>query len=212
MEDAARRSRRNGAIPDEVLTRLLARLRDLHPADKPLVQADYLHALDAWQWTLRLDPGAGAAVQIAALFHDVERIFTEAESRSEQNVSDYDGYKARHAARSAWITAALLREEKIDSALAERVVALIAGHDQHGRVEGDSDAVLLEDADALSFFSLNSPGYLGYYGEEQTRRKVEWTFARLSHRGREALAGLELPPEVAVLLPTAVGVRRGGAL
>jgi hypothetical protein len=198
--------RRNGAIPEELLSRLLARLRALHPTDKPLVEADYRHALDVWQWTLRLDPEAGAAVQIAALFHDVERIFTEAESRSEQKVPDYDAYKARHAGRSAWIAAALLREEKIDPLLAARAVELIAGHDQPGRI-ASGDAALLEDADALSFFSLNSSGYLGYYGEEQARRKIEWTFARLSRRGREVLAGLDLPPEVAALLAAAHGVQ-----
>lgn len=206
MEDAAW-SRRNGAIPDEMLDRLLARHRALHPLDKPLVEADYRHALDVWQWVLRLEPEAGAAVQIAALFHDIERVFTEAESRSEQAVADYDDYKARHAARSAWITAAVLREEKLDPALAARAVELIAGHDQPGRVNSagkalseDPDAALLEDADALSFLSLNSAGYLRYYGEEQARRKVEWTLARLSPRGRERLAGLDL-------LPPAPGVR-----
>lgn len=199
MEGEAWSALRNGAIPDEVLDRLLARHRALHPLDKPLVEADYQHALDVWQWTLRLDPEASAAVQIAALFHDIERIFTEAESRSEQAVSDYDDYKARHAARSAWITAAVLREEKLDPTLAERAVELVAGHDQPGRVDSP-DAALLEDADALSFFSLNRAGYLRYYGEEQARRKVEWTFARLSRRGRERLARLSL-------LPPAPGVR-----
>jgi len=191
--------RRNGALPAEVMTRLLRRHRDLHPADKPLVRADYRHALDVWQWTLRLDPEAGAAVQIAALFHDVERIFTEGDSRSEQAVARYDDYKARHAARSAWIAAALLREEKLDPDLAARAVELIAGHDQPGRTA--ADAALLEDADALSFFSLNSAGYLRYYGEEQARRKVEWTLGRLSRRGRERLDGLSLLP------PPAPGVR-----
>lgn len=200
MEGPAWSGRRNDAIPDELLDRLLARHRALHPLDKPLVEADYRHALDVWQWTLRLDPEAGAAVQIAALFHDIERIFTEAESRSEQAVADYDDYKARHAARSAWVTAAILREEKVDPVLAARAVELIAGHDQPGRID-NAEAALLEDADALSFLSLNSPGYLQYYGQEQARRKVEWTLARLSPRGRERLAGLSLLP------PPAPGAR-----
>ena len=50
-------------------------------------------------------------------------------------------------------------------ALSARAVELIAGHDQPGRVDSsgkalseDPDAALLEDADALSFFSLNSAG------------------------------------------------------
>lgn len=193
----------NGALPDEALTRLLARLRVLHPADKPLVEADYQHALDAWQWVLRLEPEAGAAVQIAALFHDVERVFTEAEVRSEQAVAEYDDYKARHAARSARIAERMLAEEGIDPALRERACALIAGHDQPGRADS-SDAALLEDADALSFFSMNSSGYLAYYGEAQARRKAEWTFARLSRRGRQCLARLSLPSEVAALLPSSL--------
>lgn len=193
--------RRNAALFDEDLTRLLRRHRALHPADQPLVRADYRHALDVWQWVLRLDPEAGGAVQIAALFHDIERIFTEAESRSEQTVSDYDDYKVRHAARSARITERVLDEEGIDPALRGRAAELIAGHDQPGRAEGD-DAALLEDADALSYFSLNSSGYLGYYGEEQARRKIGWTFARLSGQGRERLGRLRLPPGVAGLLPT----------
>lgn len=196
--------RRNAALPAEDLTRLLARHRALHPADKPLVRADYRHALDVWQWVLRLDPEAGGAVQVAALFHDIERIFTEAESRREQTVSDYDDYKARHAERSARITEQVLEEEGIEPALRTRAAELVAGHDQP--VQGDptlerSEAALLEDADALSYFSLNSSGYLGYYGEEQARRKIEWTFARLSGRGRERLSRLRLPPGVTGLLP-----------
>jgi len=186
--------RRNGAIPDEVLDRLLARHRALHLLEKPLVEADYRHALDVWEWTLRLDPEAGAAVQIAALFHDIERIFTEAEVRSEQAVAEYDGYKARHAARSARITERVLAEEGIDPVLREQASALIAGHDQPGRHAEGSDAALLEDADALSFLSLNRAGYLAYYGEDQARRKMAWTLARLSRRGREHLARLGLPP------------------
>jgi predicted metal-dependent HD superfamily phosphohydrolase len=176
-----------------VLTRLLARLRALHAEDKPLLEADYRHALDTWQWVLDLEPEAGAAVQIAALFHDVERVFTEAEVRTEQDIAEYDDYKVRHAARSARITRQLLEEERIDPPLRERVSALIAGHDQPGRADS-ADAVLLEDADALSFFSLNSAGYLAYYGEDQARRKIEWTCARLSPRGRERLRRLGLQP------------------
>jgi predicted metal-dependent HD superfamily phosphohydrolase len=185
--------RRNGGLPHEELTRLLARLRDIHPVDKPLVRADYRHALDVWQWVLRLDPEAGGAVQLAALFHDVERVFSEADFRSEQMVEAYDDYKARHAARSAAITARVLEEEGCEAALRTRTAELIAGHDQPGRADSQ-DAALLEDADALSFFSLNSSGYLRYYGAEQARRKVEWTLARLSGRGHDALARLRLPP------------------
>lgn len=190
---------RNAASEEPGFAHLLLRHRDLHPLDKPLLRADYRHALDVWQWVLRLDPEAGAAVQLAALFHDVERIFTEADSRGEQAVVDYDDYKARHAERSALVTEEVLREQGTPAELRTRVAELIAGHDQPGRVDG-AEGELLEDADALSYFSLNSSGYLNYYGAEQARRKIGWTSARLSARGRGWLGRLRLPPGVTALL------------
>jgi hypothetical protein len=190
---------RNAASEDPEFASLLLRHRNLHPLDKPLLRSDYRHALDVWQWVLRLDPEAGAAVQLAALFHDVERIFTEADSRGEQAVVDYDDYKARHAERSALVTDEVLREQGTPPDLRSRVAELIAGHDQPGRVDG-SEGELLEDADALSYFSLNSSGYLSYYGAEQARRKIGWTHARLSARGRGWLGRLRLPPGVTALL------------
>lgn len=194
---------RNAASEDPQFASLLLRHRDLHPLDKPLLRADYRHALDVWQWVLRLDPEAGAAVQLAALFHDVERIFTEADSRGEQAVVDYDDYKARHAERSALVTDEVLREQGTPPDLRSRVAELIAGHDRPGRVDRreGAEGELLEDADALSYFSLNSSGYLNYYGAEQARRKIGWTRARLSARGHAWLGRLRLPPGVMALLP-----------
>jgi predicted metal-dependent HD superfamily phosphohydrolase len=191
---------RNAASEDPELARLLLRHRDLHLLDKPLLRADYRHALDVWQWVLRLDPEAGAAVQLAALFHDVERIFTEADSRGEQAVVDYDDYKARHAERSALVTEEVLREQGTPPDLRSRVAELIAGHDQPSHIDSP-EGELLEDADALSYFSLNSSGYLKYYGAEQARRKIGWTRARLSARGHAWLGRLRLPSGVMALLP-----------
>src|SRR4051794_37930426 len=73
--------------------RILARHRKLHDCTLPLVRADYDHSLDAWQWVLRLEPGAGLAVQIAALFHDIERLESEATARVEQHAPDLQGFK-----------------------------------------------------------------------------------------------------------------------
>jgi hypothetical protein len=50
--------RRNGASRGELFDRVLSRHRREHDLAKPLVRADYNHALDTWQWALRLDPGA----------------------------------------------------------------------------------------------------------------------------------------------------------
>jgi hypothetical protein len=193
------RGRRNPASSHPVFDRVLERHRALHDLSKPLVRADFDHALDTWQWVLRLAPGAGLAVQIAALFHDIERLITEADARVEHHAADYQLFKDNHARRGAGMTADLLAAAGIGAGMRGRVGRLVAGHERPP-APGDpdtADLALLNDADALSFFSLNSPGYLNYYGPEPTRRKVAYTLARLRPEARPRLRRIRLPFEVA---------------
>ena len=71
---------------------------------------------------------------------------------------------------------------------------LIAAHERSGATAA---ITAINDADALSFFSLNSPGYLAYFGPHQTAKKVAYTLARMSPAARHWLAGLRLPRFVA---------------
>lgn len=167
--------------------------------------ADYEHALDTWQWVLTLQPEAGLAVQIAALFHDIERLASEAEVRIEHRAADYQEFKDNHARIGAAWTDAILGELGIEPAVRQAAVRLVGRHERppepgvSNDPEGD-DLALLNDADALSFFSLNSPGYWRYYGPEATRRKVAWTLARMRPEARRRLAGMRLHPEVALIV------------
>lgn len=191
--------RRNDASRGALFDRVLAEHREAHDLSKPLVRADYNHALDTWQWALRLDPNADLAVQLAALFHDVERLATEADARIEQHAGDYQAFKDDHAARGAELAAALLAWVGVDAETRARAARLIAAH-EHPPAPGDPEAgalALLNDADALSFFSLNSAGYLDYFGPVQTRRKVAYTLRRLRPEARRRLAGIRLRPAVA---------------
>jgi hypothetical protein len=191
--------RRNEASRSALFDRVLAEHRDAHDLAKPLVRADYDHALDTWQWMLRLTPDAGLAAQLAALFHDVERLASEADARIEHHAPDYQAFKNDHAERGAELAAALLAWVGVDAGTRERTAQLIALH-EHCPKPGDPDAAalsLLNDADALSFFSLNSAGYLDYFGPEATRRKVAYTLRRLRPEARRHLDGLRLRPAVA---------------
>ncbi|HYH45790.1 MAG TPA: DUF4202 family protein [Thermoanaerobaculia bacterium] len=204
--------RRNQASSGELFDRALARHRALHDLGLPLVRADYDHALDVWRWLLRLDPRAGLAVQLAALFHDVERLESEALVRREPQGLAYQAAKNAHAERGARTAAALLAQLGVAPATCERAARLIALHDRGGESGGGdrepgrelgrewagfgTEAARLTDADALSFFSLNSPGYLAYHGPEATRRKVAWTLGRMRPAARERLAGVRLPAQV----------------
>lgn len=189
--------RRNRSSGGPAFDRLLERHRALHELSKPLVRADYDHALDVWQWMLRLAPDAGLEVQAAALLHDVERLVSEPDLRVEHHARDYHVFKDAHAAAGAALAARTLADAGFDAVVQARVSELVCRHE---RPSDDLDASLLNDADALSFFSLNSAGFLDYFGLEHTSRKIAYTLARLGPRAKERLDRVRLRPDVARLV------------
>jgi len=185
--------RRNAASGCELFERVLASHRRLHDRTRPPAAAVHAHALDTWQWLLRLDPEAGLAPQLAALFHDVDRL--AAEAGSPPCAED-------RARRGVWIADDLLAELDLDLAVRVRVHRLIAGR---RRPPGAADPfaaeiALLEEADALSFFSFESAAYFDDLGAEQTARQVARALARLRPASRAWLRGLRLCTAVARLL------------
>ncbi|WP_257462275.1 DUF4202 family protein [Archangium lipolyticum] len=194
--------RRNAESEGPLFDAILARHLALHDMSKPLVVADHRHALDTWQWVLRLAPHADLALQAAALFHDVERLLSEADKRVEHHARDYQAFKDAHAARGADVACGLLAEVGVDAGTRERVRWLIGRHE---RPEDDVCLALLNDADALSFFSLNASGFARYFPLEHTRRKVVYTLRRLRPSQRWRLARIRLAPQVRRLLEEAIG-------
>jgi hypothetical protein len=78
----------------------------------------------------------------------------------------------------------------------ERVVDLVARHETPA---GDSELALLNDADALSFFSLNSAGFFDYYGPVHGARKIRYTLGRMRRAAVAELATVRLRADVARL-------------
>jgi hypothetical protein len=185
--------RRNRHSQGQLFTRVLRRHRALFDLEKPLVRADYNHALDVCQWLLRLDSGASLALQLAALFHDVERLVSEPDTRVEHLAADYQSFKDAHALQGAEMARKVLGEAGVGEGVCTRVAELIARHE---RQSDDPEVALLNDADALSFFSLNSHGYASYFGPEQTRKKVAYTWNRMRAPARLRLAHVRLRSDV----------------
>ncbi len=194
--------RRNAASSAPVFDAVLRAHAGLHDCHKPLVRADFDHALDTWQWMLRLDADASLAAQLAALFHDVERLESEADARVEQHAPDYQAFKDAHAKKGGDRAHDALLLAGVDAATAERVRHLVAKHERRGP---DREIALLNDADALSFFSLNSAGYIDYFGPEQTEKKVRYTVGRMSADARARLALVRLRADVAPFLAKVLG-------
>lgn len=170
--------------------------RFLYDLRKPLLLADYRHALDTWQWILRLDREARVPLQIAALLHDIERIASESDVRIEHLAPDYERFKASHARRGSEMTRVFLRSIALSRPEADRVVDLVARHETPA---GDEELAVLNDADGLSFFSLNSAGFFDYYGQAHTARKVGYTLARMRPRAVAELSTVRLRADVARL-------------
>lgn len=196
--------RRNRFSSGPAFQRLLDTHQSLHDRDKPLVFADYEHALDVWQWVLRLEPHASLALQAAALFHDVERLVSESEARIEQYAVDHDAFHNEHARRGAALTRRVLTEAGIDDETSSWVADRVDVHERPMLVPKDHATRVLVDADALSFFSLNSPRFLDYYGTGPTIKRMRHTVGRMSAGARARLDRVRLRADVAQLLAESV--------
>lgn len=202
-------ARRENAVSMTALFKsTLEKLHELYDIPKPLVKADYDHAIDTWQWVLRLNPSAGAAVQLAALFHDVERLISEADERIEHRMADYEAFKNKHAAAGAAVTQLALSHLGWDKGTLTRTVAMV---EKHERPDTDPDLALLNDADSLSFFSLNSWGFLNYYGVEHTARKIAYTLRRMRPSAQRHLRPVRYHPQFDRMLREALAGTAAGA-
>jgi hypothetical protein len=95
------------------------------------------------------------------------------------------------------MTREVLGEAGVSESVRDRVAELIARHE---RKSDDPELALLNDADALSFFSLNSHGYASYFGPEQTRKKVAYTWNRMREPARAKLSHVRLREDVRKML------------
>ncbi|MBM7119268.1 DUF4202 family protein [Archangium primigenium] len=194
--------RRNTASQGPLFTTLLAHLRALHDLGEPLFREDFRHALDTWQWVLRLEPRADLALQVAALFHDVEHTRSELGARTAGPTRDYQCFKDAHAERSAALADGVLSRVGVAPDTREHVRWLIRHHE---RPEAEAALALLNEADALSFFSLEASGFARTFTRARTRREMIHTLERLRPPQRWRLARIRLAPQVRRLLEEVMG-------
>lgn len=189
--------RRNRASSTALFDTVLQAHAELYDVTEPHVKADYDHAVDTWQWLLRLQPDVALAPQLAALFHDIERKTSDPRDRIEHRVPDGQSLKDASALRSAERVVAQLTSLGVGVEDAERAREILFSPERRA---GDPEVTLLDDADALSFLSLHSSQYIDYFGVAQTRRKVAYTLSRLGPVAREKLDRVRLRPDVERLL------------
>src|SRR3954467_10927040 len=146
------------------------------------------HLLCALKWLDRLAPGAGEAVRLATLTHDMERAFPGPDSPVMASLDD-PVYERLHAERSARIVGGWRRSPGADEQLTGEVAALIVAHE----VGGTSEADLVQAADRLSFLETNIDLFLGFvrsgrFSIADVRTKFEHSYQRIRVPEAKALA------------------------
>jgi hypothetical protein len=179
--------RRNAASSGAPFDAVLLRHAALHERARPLGRADWQHARDRWHWLLRLDGDASLAAQLAALFQDVAWLEPPAIAVE---------HRGPGCPPPPVALARALEGLPLPTAAVARAASLVARDGDGG---DERERALLEDADALSFFSLGSADYLDCFGPTQTRKKLRASLERLSTRGLERLRDVGLRPDVHAL-------------
>ena len=193
--------RRNAASSGPCFERVLRAHGELFSSSRRAVAIERAHALDTWQWVLRVRPFATMAAQIAALFHDVERLASESGRCVEPLAPDVIAYKDAHARVGAAMTRAVLHRVGVDPEIVDRACDIVERHERGG---SDEELRAVVDADALSFLSLGAAPWADELGGEAARRKVARTAARLGGRRRAVLARLPLRCDVRGMLDDAL--------
>jgi len=196
--------RRGGDVPSgsSPLEQAAAEIENeiLATISKSEVPEDLEHARDTRAWLLRLKPDADAALQIAALGHDIERSIRERKVKRSY-FRDYDAFKRAHAENSAAILKEILMKYDLDREWIDRVIDLVRRHE----TGGTPDADILKDADSLSFFRVNLPLYFLRHTPEETTFRIRWGYARLSPRARSLVNTFRYQdPQLQTLFETAL--------
>jgi hypothetical protein len=146
------------------------------------------HLVRTRAWMLQLDQGAGEALRLAALTHDMERHFPGG-PRPDFSVEPEEDveYRRLHSERSGAIVAAWLSGQGADPGLIADVERLILAHE----VGGTPDEDLLQAADSLSFLEVNTGVVAGWVtsrkcSRERAKAQHRWMFERIRlERARE---------------------------
>lgn len=133
-------------------------------------------------WIKQLRPDADEALLIAAMSHDIERAFRQAnmeELRKDTGVLDKE-FLRRHQEGSAQIMVVFLEKCRANKDLVAKVKKLITHHEEGG----DDEQNLLKDADSISFFENDIPTFLtkvvAEIGREKVKKKFDWMYGRIT--------------------------------
>jgi len=146
------------------------------------VLEDPFHAQNTLEWVLQFEPEADSSMRIAAYSHDIERAI-ETKRVKRQHFSNYDLFKVAHANNSVRILKEIMLRHKVSPEIIKETCRLVGLHETGGDPRSD----VLNDADSLSFFCVNLPWYFEREGWEETVRRCQWGYLRISPQRRDLI-------------------------
>jgi len=149
------------------------------------------HLVRTRDWARELEPGAGEALVLAALTHDMERHFPGGPHLDvATQPPDGRAYREAHSERSARIVGEWLRaQEDAAAELVEAVEELILLHEWGGYHAAD----VLQAADSISFLEVNDKVVAGWVREglcsaERGVDQLRWMYERIRLPGAQERA------------------------
>lgn len=154
----------------------------------------------AHQWTVRLEPLAPEAVQLAARAHHLRRWAVPRDSYPDGRAG-YLRWRRDQQGRHAEELSSLLSDAGYDEATIERAAVIVT---KRG-LGTDADVQLFEDAVALTFLESQLTVTRDKLADDDKLVEVlAKTLAKMSDQGRAVAAGIEVDPALAPLVERAV--------
>ena len=162
---------------------------------------ELLYGMRMQRWVEALDSQAPEALRIAARSQHIRR-WEIPRSDYPMDRSGYLRWRTKLYAFHADTASELLRAADYDAETIERVRTLL----QKRNLRTDADVQTLEDAAALVFLDHHLDDFLKRddIGEEKALDIIRKTWKKMTERGHEAAAALELSPESTALLKKAL--------
>lgn len=141
------------------------------------------HSERTLYWIKKLNPNPSEALQIAALAHDIERIFYGdwVKKRTSKKIIK------KHQKLSGRVIEKILEKEKADPKLIREVVYLVSNHETGGTKESG----ILKDADSVSYLEVNASRHIKNYkdiGKNKMKKKLESMFKRIGNKKAKNIA------------------------
>lgn len=157
------------------------------------IDGEKAHAYAVLSWVRQLSETPSVELEIAALFHDIDRIVTPGVGggfKGNRKSVDYINHKKAHARRSANFIYNELINLNVEPKLMERVTFLIQHHDDpYQEVEyiNDRELNILVSADSFAFFTTIAPKLYEAEGEGRLRDKIKFMVEKMPRFTKQLL-------------------------